>query len=396
MQKLKQKWYSVNMKIVAIHSRQVLDSRGNPTVETDVELENKIVGRAIVPSGASTGTHEAVELRDGDMSKYNGLGVLQAVKNVNTEIAQAVIGMEARDQKGIDRKLIDLDGTENKSRLGANAILSVSLASAHVAAKETNQPLFEYIAGMTNPSQKQFTLPLPMMNIINGGKHAAGSTDIQEFLIMPVGAPTFSDALRMGAEIFHALAKVLAEKDYGTTVGDEGGFAPHVKQGNKEALDLICLAVEKAHYKLGADVSLAFDAAASEFYKDGKYILKAENKELTSEELINWYKELAQKYPIISIEDGLAESDWTGWKKLNEVMGKDIQIVGDDIFVTNTKFLSRGIEEKSANAILIKVNQIGTLTETIRAVQMAKGPAGIRLFPIGRAKRKTRPLRISP
>ncbi len=377
------------MKIVDVRARQVLDSRGNPTVEADVYLENHIIGRAIVPSGASTGIHEAVELRDGDNAKYNGLGVLKAVKNVNTEIANAVIGMETDDQEGIDEKLIDLDGTENKSRLGANAILSVSIAAAKAAAMSRNLPLYAYFNELasnnvilgsettpeSDPGQARmtnFSLPIPLMNIINGGKHAASSTDIQEFLIVPIGAPTFSEALRMGAEIFHALAKVLTENGYGTTVGDEGGFAPHVRNGNKEALDLICKAVEKAHYQLGTDVGLAFDAAASEFYKDGKYSLKAENKELTSEEMIDWYQQLVKEYPIISIEDGLSESDWDGWKKLNEKMGKDTQIIGDDIFVTNTKFLKRGIDENSANAVLIKVNQIGTLTETIQAVQMAE------------------------
>lgn len=358
------------MKIIDVLARQVLDSRGNPTVEADVHLDNHIIGRAIVPSGASTGTYEAVELRDG-ATKYNGLGVLKAVENVKKEIAPAIIGMEVSDQEGIDKKLIALDGTENKSRLGANAILSVSLATAHAAAKEIDQPLFEYIRRAIK-TQNKTLLPLPMMNIINGGKHATGSTDIQEFMILPVGAPTFSEALRMGSEVFHSLAKVLESHGYGTTVGDEGGFAPQVKKGNTEALDLIAEAIEKAHYQLGTDIKLGLDVAASELYKDGKYFLQTENRQLNAEEMIAWYKNLVQTYPIISIEDGLGESDWEGWTKLTAALGDQIQIVGDDLFVTNTKFLEKGIKEKSANAILIKVNQIGTLTETIQAVQMAE------------------------
>ena len=359
------------MKIVNIHARQVLDSRGNPTVEADVYLENHIMGRAIVPSGASTGTHEAVELRDGDKAKHNGLSVLKAVQNVNTEIAQAIIGMEVSDQEGIDKRLISLDGTKNKSRLGANAILAVSLAAAHAAAKEIDQPLFEYIRRSIKTPNSAL-LPTPMMNIINGGKHAAGSTDIQEFMIVPVGAATFSEALRMGADVFHSLAKVLKAHGYGTTVGDEGGFAPQVKHGNKEALDLISEAIANANYVVGKDIKLALDVAANELYKDKKYHLHTENKTLSSDEMIHWYEDLIRQYPIISIEDGLSESDWEGWAKLTKKLGNKIQLIGDDIFVTNTKFLERGIKEKSANAILIKVNQIGTLTETIQAVQMAE------------------------
>ncbi len=381
------------MKITNIHARQVLDSRGNPTVEADVTLENGILGRAIVPSGASTGTHEAVELRDGDKTKYNGQGVLQAVNNVNTEIAHTIIGMEVSQQTEIDQKLIKLDGTENKSRLGANAILAVSLAVAHAAAKQEKLPLFQYLSVIANkvkqssknseiasssldklgtPRNDEFTLPVPMMNIINGGKHAAGSTDIQEFMIMPLGAANFADALRMGAEVFHALKKVLAAAGYATTVGDEGGYAPQVKNGNEEALELISQAVEKAGYKLGTDIMLALDVAASELWHEDHYELQTEKKSLSSEEMIAWYKTLIDKYPIVSIEDGLGETDWEGWSKLTAALGDKIQLVGDDLFVTNTKFIQKGIEQKSANAVLIKLNQIGTLTETIQAVQMAE------------------------
>lgn len=358
------------MKIKDIHARQILDSRGNPTLEADVILENGIMGRAAVPSGASTGTHEALELRDGDKSQYLGKGVLKAVQNVNTTIKDALVGMESSDQKAIDAKMLEIDGTENKANLGANAILSVSLATAWASAKEQQIPLYKYVGNIINNST--FTLPLPMMNIINGGKHAAGSTDIQEFMIMPSGASTFTDALRIGAEIFHHLGKVLHDKGYGTTVGDEGGYAPHVKSGNKEALELIEEAVKNAGYALGTDVVLALDVASSELLEDGKYVLKTENRTLTSDEMVSFYEELSKNYPIKSIEDGLGESDWDGWKVLTEKMGATTQLVGDDLLVTNTKFLERAINEKAGNAILIKVNQIGSLTETIEAVEMAR------------------------
>lgn len=358
------------MKIQKITARQILDSRGNPTVEADVILENGVIGRAAVPSGASTGTYEAVELRDGDKSFYNGKSVLKAVENVNTVLNQELSGMDVEAQSEIDQKMIDLDGTENKSKLGANAILAVSLACAKAAALNKGIPLFEYIGSLNNNST--FTLPVPMMNIINGGKHAANSTDIQEFMILPVGAESFSHALQMGAEIFHALGKVLHDAGYGTTVGDEGGYAPSVKNGNSEALDLIARAIEKAGFKLGEDILLGLDVASSELYTDDKYKFLAESKELTSSEMVAFLKELTEKYPVVSIEDGLAEDDWDGWKMLTEAIGQNVQLVGDDLFVTNTKFLEKGISEKAGNAILIKVNQIGTLTETIRAVQMAK------------------------
>ncbi len=357
------------MNIQKIIGRQILDSRGNPTVEADVILEDGTLGRAAVPSGASTGTYEAVELRDGDKARYGGKGVLKAVANVNTEIAQALVGKDAANQQEIDQALITLDGTPNKGRLGANAILAVSLAVAKAAAQSAKKSFHTYLgelAGIEKP-----LLPLPMMNIINGGKHAAGSTDIQEFMIMPVSATTFSDALRMGAEIFQQLAKVLHDKGYGTTVGDEGGYAPHVKNGNAEALELISVAVSKAGYKLGEDIVLALDVAASELYKDGKYELATESKSLTSSEMVAWYKELCEKFPIVSIEDGLSESDWDGWKELTTVLGEKIQLVGDDLLVTNTDFLQRAITEKAGNAILIKLNQIGTLTETINAIALA-------------------------
>lgn len=357
------------MKITQIHARQILDSRGNPTVEADVTLENEVMGRAAVPSGASTGSNEAWELRDGDKSQYLGKSVLKAVEHVNTILTDALVGMEVEDQSALDHKMIELDGTDNKGKLGANAILAVSLASAHAAALNQKIPLYKYVGNLIGNTE--FRLPTPMMNIINGGKHAAGSTDIQEFMIMPVGAPSFSDGLRMGAEVFHNLGKVLHDKGYGTTVGDEGGYAPHVKSGNQEALELIHEAVEKSGYKLGEELVLALDVAASELYQDGKYNLATENKVATSDELISWYEKLREEYPIESIEDGLFESDWDGWKKLTMVLGASTQLVGDDLLVTNTKFLEKAINEKAGNAILIKVNQIGTLSETIEAVEMA-------------------------
>ena len=356
------------MKIASIHARQILDSRGNPTIEADVILESGIVGRAAVPSGASTGSHEAIELRDGG-DLYGGKSVLNAVAHVNGEISEALVGMDVTSQTDIDQKMIDLDGTENKGRLGANAILAVSLACAKAAALAKGKPLYAYVATLAGNSK--LVLPLPMMNIINGGKHASGSTDIQEFMIMPVGAANFSDCIRMGAEIFQALGKVLKNKGYATTVGDEGGYAPAVKNGNAEALELISEAVAKAGYKLGEDIVLALDVASSELMQDGKYALATEGKQLSSEEMVAFYKDLVNRFPIVSIEDGLGEDDWDGWKQLTEQLGDQIQLVGDDLLVTNTEFLKRGIAEKAGNAILVKVNQIGTLTETIRAVNMA-------------------------
>lgn len=358
------------MDIARIHARQIIDSRGNPTVEADVVLQDGTLGRAAVPSGASTGSNEAVELRDGT-DAFNGKAVMKAVENVNTTIAGALVGKSADDQRMIDEIMIKLDGTSNKGNLGANAILAVSLAVAKAAALSKGEPLYGYFRSLSEKAG-DFVLPVPMMNIINGGKHAAGSTDIQEFMIMPVGAATFTDAVRMGAEIFHALAKVLKSNGYGTTVGDEGGYAPHVKHGNAEALELISQAVKQAGYELGNDVVLALDVAASELYSDGKYHLATEDRALTSEEMIDWLLELTDTYPIASIEDGLAEDDWKAWTMLTERAGDKLQIVGDDLLVTNVDFLKRGIDEKSANAILIKLNQIGTLSETIDAVTMAR------------------------
>lgn len=357
--------------IVSIKARQILDSRGNPTVEADVVLEDGTLGRAAVPSGASTGTNEAVELRDGGQA-YLGKGVTKAVANVNGEIASLLKGLAASDQKTIDQKMCELDGTPTKSRLGANAILAVSLAVARAAAQSQQKSLVNYFAELAGRPEPTL-LPVPMMNIINGGQHAAGSTDIQEFMIMPAGLPTFSAALQAGAEIFHALKAVLKETGYGTTVGDEGGYAPAVREGNAEALSLIAKAVAKAGYKLGEDIFLALDVASSELLTDdGQYRLETEGRTLNSEELINWYAELTEQHPIISIEDGLAEDDWSGWEALTKRLGSAIQLVGDDLFVTNTSYLKKGIEMGAGNAILIKVNQIGTLTETIEAVAMAR------------------------
>jgi enolase len=356
------------MKITDIHARQILDSRGNPTVEADVILEDGTVGRAAVPSGASTGSHEAIELRDGG-SAYGGKAVTKAVGFVNGEIREALLGVDAADQLALDSAMIKLDGTDNKGRLGANAILAVSLASAKASAQTAGLPLYQYVADLAG--NDTLTLPLPMMNIINGGKHAAGSTDIQEFMIMPVGASSFSHCIQAGAEIFHALGKVLSAKGYGTTVGDEGGYAPAVQGGNAEALELIAEAVNKAGYELGKDVVLALDVASTELLEGGKYQLKTEGKSLESTDMIAFYEQLVDRYPIVSIEDGLAEDDWSGWVKLRQLLGSKIQLVGDDLFVTNTEFLQRGIDENAANAILVKVNQIGTLSETIAAVKMA-------------------------
>jgi len=369
------------MKIASVRAREILDSRGNPTVEADVILDDGTLGRAAVPSGASTGAHEAHELRDGDKSRYGGKGVSKAVENVQGEIAQAIVGKDAGAQAEIDAALIALDGTENKKRLGANAILSVSLAAAHATARAKKMPLYEYVRTLSaNPREP--LLPLPQCNVLNGGAHTNWeSTDIQEFMIMPVGAPTFREGVRMMAEVFHALKSVLKGKGYGTTVGDEGGFAPALRSlgeggpkvtgGNAEALSLISEAIEKAGYKLGSDLVFGLDAAASEMFENGSYKLACEGVGRTSAEMVAWYRELQKKYPIPSIEDGLAEDDWEGWKQLTATLGGSTQLVGDDLLVTNVKFLERGIREKAANAILIKVNQIGTLTETIAAVDMA-------------------------
>lgn len=355
--------------ITEIKAREILDSRGNPTIEVDVELESGAVGRAAVPSGASTGEHEAVELRDNDKKRYLGKGVLKAVSNVNEIIADALIDMDAHNQVEIDKTLIQLDGTRNKGNLGANAILGVSIACAKAVANALDMPFYRYIGGVNSCE-----LPVPMMNIINGGSHADSNVDMQEFMVMPVGASSFREGLKMGVEIFHALKSVLKGKGYATSVGDEGGFAPNLRS-NEEPLELIMTAIEKAGFKPGSDIMIALDPAASEFYdkKKKKYIFsKSDKSEKTSEEMVEFYENLIKKYPIISIEDGHAEDDWQGFKLMMERVGSKVQIVGDDLFVTNTERLSRGIKEKAANSILIKLNQIGTLTETIRAVEMAK------------------------
>lgn len=353
--------------IQKIYAREVLDSRGNPTVEVEVTTESGAFGRAIVPSGASTGVHEAVELRDGDKSRYLGKGVTKAVNNVNTEIREKIVGFDVFEQRAIDEAMIALDGTENKGRLGANAILGVSLAVAKAAADSLRLPLYKYIGGAN-----AHVIPTPMMNIINGGEHADNNVDFQEFMIMPVGASTFKEAIRMGAEVFHNLKAVLKGKGMNTAVGDEGGFAPNL-DSNEEAIQVILEAIEKAGYKPGEDVKIAMDVASSEFYKDGKYVLAGEGgKSFNSKEFVDFLETLVDKYPIISIEDGLAEDDWDGWDYLTEKLGNKVQLVGDDFFVTNTKRLAKGIERGDANAILIKVNQIGTLTETLEAIEMAK------------------------
>lgn len=352
--------------IVDVVAREILDSRGNPTVEADVLLESGVMGRAAVPSGASTGSREAIELRDGDAGRYLGKGVERAVENVNTEISETIIGLDAEEQAFIDQSLIELDGTDNKSRLGANAMLAVSMAMAKAAAEEAGLPLYRYFGG-SGPMQ----MPVPMMNVINGGAHANNNLDIQEFMIVPVGAQSFREALRCGAEVFHHLKKLVDKKGYPTTVGDEGGFAPNVA-GNDEAIELILRAIEAAGYTPGQDVALALDCAASEFYHDGRYILASEKLELSSAAFTDYLATLADRYPIISIEDGMSEADWPGWKLLTDRLGKKVQIVGDDVFVTNPKILSEGIQQGIANSILIKINQIGTLTETFAAVEMAK------------------------
>lgn len=349
-------------------AREVLDSRGNPTVEVEIHLEDGSMGRAIVPSGASTGVHEALELRDGDKTRYLGKGTLKAVENVNTEIADAIVGYNVFDQVGLDKLLIELDGTYNKGRLGANAILGVSLAAADAAANSLGLPLFQYLGGVNAK-----LLPTPMMNILNGGSHADNTVDFQEFMVMPVGASSFTEAVRMGAEVFHSLKAVLKEKGLNTAVGDEGGFAPNLSS-NEEAIQVILEAVKKAGYEPDKDIKLALDVAASEFYDETsrKYKLTGEGKEKTADEMIEYYENLIAKYPVISIEDGLAEDDWAGWAKLTQKLGKKVQLVGDDLFVTNTDRLKKGIEQSVANSILIKVNQIGTVTETLDAIEMAK------------------------
>jgi enolase 1/2/3 len=350
-----------------IHAREILDSRGNPTIEADVTLAGGVMGRAAVPSGASTGEHEAVELRDGDPKRFGGKGVLKAVNNVNCVIARELKGKDAFDQAGIDRVMIGLDGSPNKSNLGANALLAVSLATARAAANYRRLPLYRYLGG-----EVANTLPVPMMNIINGGAHADNNVDFQEFMIVPVGAERFSEALRMGAEIFHTLKSVLKKKGYATSVGDEGGFAPNLKS-NEEAIETILEAIVQSGYKAGDDVLLALDPAASEFYDGGSYVFKkSDGRKLASVEMISFWQDWADKYPIISIEDGMAENDWDGWKALTDTIGQRVQLVGDDLFVTNTKFLQKGIELGVANSILIKVNQIGTLTETLECIELAK------------------------
>ncbi|WP_411725349.1 phosphopyruvate hydratase [Methyloglobulus sp.] len=351
--------------IKEIRAREILDSRGNPTLEADVVLASGVVGSAMVPSGASTGEREAIELRDGDKARYLGKGVLNAVNNVKTEIRSAIVGMDAEDQTGIDNKMIALDGTDTKARLGANAMLAVSMAAAHASAKEKNLPLYRYL----NKSG-EFIMPVPMMNIINGGSHADNSVDLQEFMILPVGAPTFREAIRYGAEVFHNLSKVLKSKGLATTVGDEGGFAPNLSS-NEEAINVILQAIEQAGYKPGKDIYLGLDAAASEYYHDGIYDLASEDKTYSSGQMADFFVDWVNKYPIISIEDGFDENDWDGWKVMTEKLGARIQLVGDDLFVTNPAILKKGIEKNIANSILIKVNQIGTLTETLAAIDMA-------------------------
>ncbi|MFO7188950.1 MAG: phosphopyruvate hydratase [Pseudomonadota bacterium] len=352
--------------IVDVVAREILDSRGNPTVEADVLLESGVMGRAAVPSGASTGSREALELRDGDKQRYLGKGVLRAVEHINTEISEVIMGLDASEQSFIDKTLIELDGTENKSRLGANALLAVSMAVAKAAAEEAGLPLYRYFGG-SGPMQ----MPVPMMNVINGGAHANNNLDMQEFMILPVGAKSFREALRCGAEVFHALKKLLDQKGMPTTVGDEGGFAPNLNS-NAEALELIMQAIDAAGYTPGQDVLLGMDCASSEFYKDGRYHLESEGLQLSSEEFADYLATLCDKFPIVSIEDGMSEGDWEGWKLLTERLGKKVQLVGDDLFVTNTKILREGIRLGVANSILIKVNQIGTLTETFAAIEMAK------------------------
>jgi enolase len=351
--------------IVDVIAREILDSRGNPTIEADVVLESGISGRAAVPSGASTGSKEAIELRDGDNARYGGKGVQKSIENVNTEICEAIIGLDASEQAFVDRTMIDLDGTENKSRLGANAILAVSAAVAKAAAEESTLPLYRYLGGAG-----EMMLPVPLMNVINGGAHANNSVDMQEFMLVPLGAPTFREALRYGSEVFHALKKLIDAKGMATTVGDEGGFAPNLPS-NEAALQLLLEAIDKAGYTAGTDIALALDCAASEYYKDGMYELASEGSKLTRSQMVDYLANWVDKYPIISIEDGMSEHDWDGWKLLTDRLGKKVQLVGDDLFVTNTKILKQGIAKGVANSILIKINQIGTLSETFAAISMA-------------------------
>jgi enolase len=352
-------------RIKDIRGREIIDSRGNPTVEADVVLESGALGRAAVPSGASTGSREAVELRDGDKKRYGGKGVLKAVEHVNTVLKQALVGRDSRDQAGIDARMVELDGTDTKGRLGANALLAISLANAHAAATDAREPLYKYLGKGREP-----VMPVPMMNIINGGAHANNSLDIQEFMILPVGAPSFREALRYGAEVFHTLKKVLNDRGLSTAVGDEGGFAPDL-ESNEEALEVIISAIEKAGYKVGKDVYLGLDVASSEFFKEGRYELESEKRSFTPAQFSKYLADLAAKYPIVTIEDGMSEGDWEGWGLLTRLLGEKIQLVGDDLFVTNTKILQEGIDKHIANAILIKPNQIGTLTETLAAIDMA-------------------------
>jgi enolase len=358
-------------RISDIRAREIMDSRGNPTIEADVILDSGVCGRAAVPSGASTGTREAVELRDGDTARYGGKGVLQAVEHVNTLIRPALLGQDPRSQAAIDRRMIELDGTDNKSRLGANAILGVSLATAHAAANDARTPLYRYLGQLTG-SAREPVMPVPMMNIVNGGAHANNSLDIQEFMILPVGAPSFHEALRYGAEVFHTLKKLLAGRDLSTAVGDEGGFAPSL-ESNEAALKLIVQAIETAGYRPGRDIYLGLDVASSEFFKNGRYQLESEQRSFSAAEFTGYLAELAQRYPVISIEDGMGESDWDGWAEITRALGAKLQLVGDDVFVTNTKILRQAIERHIANAILIKPNQIGTLTETLECIDMAAG-----------------------
>jgi len=353
-------------KINKIDAREILDSRGNPTVEVDVVLDNGLMGRAAVPSGASTGTREAVELRDGDKKRYLGKGVLRAVENINKIIAPEIVGKDPKKQKEIDYLMIKLDGTENKAKLGANAILGVSLAVAKAAAYDEGVSIYQYLGG-----KDAKRLPIPFLNILNGGKHADNNVDIQEFMIAPIGAPSFKEALRYAAEVYHTLKGILRSKGLSTSVGDEGGFAPNLSR-NEEAIEIIIAAIEKAGYKPGKDIAIVLDPAASEFYQDGKYLLKADNKNLSSQEMVDYYANFVSKYPIISIEDGLAENDWNGWKILTQKLGGRIQLVGDDIFVTNPKILAEGIKQGIANSVLIKLNQIGTITETLETIDLAK------------------------
>lgn len=357
-------------EIVDIRAREILDSRGNPTVEAEVELANGLIGSACVPSGASTGSREAIELRDNDKSRYLGRGVLNAVGNVNTKIREPLLGLDVEDQVGIDRKMIEMDGTENKAALGANAILAVSLAVSKAAAAAKGMELYEYLAELDG-SPGRYSMPVPMMNILNGGEHADNNVDIQEFMVLPVGVKNFSEALRCGTEIFHTLKSVLKQRGLSTTVGDEGGFAPNLPS-NESALEIIMESIERSGYEAGKDVFLGLDCASTEFYKDGKYVLASEGRSFDSAEFTDYLAELTRKYPIISIEDGMDESDWDGWAKLTNAIGDKVQLVGDDLFVTNPKILKRGIDDGVANSILIKLNQIGTLTETLEAIGMAR------------------------